>query len=603
MEDKKKKTAAEPTKKRTWDENFQCLVEYKKQHGDCLVPSRYEDTVLVMWMKNIRRTSSKLSDERRKQLAEVGFSFDPQKDRYDKHWKEKFDRLKSYQQEYGDCLVSLSYNEDPELASWVHEQRKHYSSNQLSRDRTDLLNSIGFVWRLRQNIPSDEKWQNQYKKVLEFKKKQGHCRIPRWYEADLAFANWCHSQRNAYKRNIIREDRKKLLEEAGFVWRLAEDTEDQKPSAKKPSTVQSNEQVKKPTTASSITVSLEDTDPSNTLGDGDKTVDGYAVSKDSKSPEDLARVSTTHTSSNEETVTALNSTNDSATKQTKSKGKRKGTKKYVGAKIRKSFGKEWFDGEVVGSGPQRSWHILYDDGDEEDVETWELKEYIKNYKEHHGTTSLVSGSNPKQQRTTASTGQGDKVSILGTDVAADKEKTKTQTNFLVATDSENNKMPAEAASDDAAIVPVSAGEKAAAPRSSAASVSTTSSTVSFDNGPTKQQVLVPNAASTPTLLTQNTTEDNSMTEKQPSAASTGTNLPVDGMAAEEDKEDDNDSLMELPDAYALLCPQLLQLCSSLNCSSSGRKRIPIYLGKIEHWILKEQNKLSRAKKRRRISEE
>jgi hypothetical protein len=51
----KKKPARRP--KRNWNESFQALVDYKKQHGNCNVPNRYkEDRALGQWVTVDRST-------------------------------------------------------------------------------------------------------------------------------------------------------------------------------------------------------------------------------------------------------------------------------------------------------------------------------------------------------------------------------------------------------------------------------------------------------------------------------------------------------------------------------------------------------------------
>eukprot|EP00814_Leptocylindrus_danicus_P006149 CAMPEP_0116023934 /NCGR_PEP_ID=MMETSP0321-20121206/11966_1 /TAXON_ID=163516 /ORGANISM="Leptocylindrus danicus var. danicus, Strain B650" /LENGTH=91 /DNA_ID=CAMNT_0003495467 /DNA_START=253 /DNA_END=524 /DNA_ORIENTATION=- len=63
-------------------------------------------------------------------------------------WMSKFEMLKEYKKEHGDCLVPLS---DPHIGSWVHVQRGQYKyfkqekKSSMTQERIDMLNSIGFV--------------------------------------------------------------------------------------------------------------------------------------------------------------------------------------------------------------------------------------------------------------------------------------------------------------------------------------------------------------------------------------------------------------------------------------------------------------------------
>ena len=65
------------------------------------------------------------------------------------------------------------------------------------------------------------KWNLQYEKLVEFKQINGHCIVPRSYEQDKAFGAWVSMQRRVHTNNTIRLERKELLDELGFVWRVA----------------------------------------------------------------------------------------------------------------------------------------------------------------------------------------------------------------------------------------------------------------------------------------------------------------------------------------------------------------------------------------------
>ena len=61
-------------------------------------------------------------------------------------WDEMYQRLVAYKNEHKDTKVPSKYDQDPQLGNWVSNQRSAYNRKQLSRERTRLLNSIGFDW-------------------------------------------------------------------------------------------------------------------------------------------------------------------------------------------------------------------------------------------------------------------------------------------------------------------------------------------------------------------------------------------------------------------------------------------------------------------------
>ena len=131
----------------SWEFWFGLLVAYKQEHGDCLAPTtkKYLGLALGTWVTNQRRTINLLSDERKQRLDSIGFVWDP----YEAPWNKNFEALKAYRQEYGDCLVPFRFKTSSGMAlgTWVFNLRR--TINQLSDERKQRLDGIGFVWRVK----------------------------------------------------------------------------------------------------------------------------------------------------------------------------------------------------------------------------------------------------------------------------------------------------------------------------------------------------------------------------------------------------------------------------------------------------------------------
>jgi hypothetical protein len=52
----------------------------------------------------------------------------------DVEWEQRFAELKAYKEAHGDCNVPALWPENPQLASWVSNQRTAYSKNKLSEE-------------------------------------------------------------------------------------------------------------------------------------------------------------------------------------------------------------------------------------------------------------------------------------------------------------------------------------------------------------------------------------------------------------------------------------------------------------------------------------
>lgn len=114
-----------------WDDMFRQLCDYKERHGDCLVPSRYEENFkLGKWVETQRYEYTKLqrasidlipedmkksnnprlTEERRRRLEDIGFEWKVKhkmKRYYDRQWDSMFDKLLKFKEDNGHWLVTV----------------------------------------------------------------------------------------------------------------------------------------------------------------------------------------------------------------------------------------------------------------------------------------------------------------------------------------------------------------------------------------------------------------------------------------------------------------------------------------------------------------
>jgi hypothetical protein len=195
-----------------WEETFVELTKYKKQNGDTLVPQSYSiNPQLGIWVHNQRQRykSKQLSDERIRRLNEIGFVWDP----FEEFWEEMCMELKEYKKQNGDTLVSCRYEVNPQLGSWVSKQRTKYKSKQLSDERIQRLNKIGFVWEANELA-----WEKMFAELKKYKKQNGDTLVPQRYKDNPQLGIWVVWQRQHYKRNQLSDERIHRLNELGFVW-------------------------------------------------------------------------------------------------------------------------------------------------------------------------------------------------------------------------------------------------------------------------------------------------------------------------------------------------------------------------------------------------
>ena len=163
----------------TWNKNYDKLVEYKKQHGNCNVNS-YKNKKLYYWVHQQVNGITHQNVDKIKKLKLLGVDFNKSKtinepkqkwiksesikeyiENSDSNkqlltkkynlktvkanrcsWEESYCKLIKYQSVHNHCNVSEK--EDFKLNKWVYRQRYLFNLNKLSEERILKLNNIGF---------------------------------------------------------------------------------------------------------------------------------------------------------------------------------------------------------------------------------------------------------------------------------------------------------------------------------------------------------------------------------------------------------------------------------------------------------------------------
>jgi superfamily II DNA or RNA helicase len=192
-----------------WIEMIDQLKEFKSQNGNCRVPTNSKEfKSLGIWVANVRSRYIKrtLSPEKITELENLEFEWNP----ISKAWDKMYEALKAYKELYGHCRVATTSKTHGKLGRWVSTQRKDFQKHQLSQDKINKLNHLGFEWD-----PYSSTWDNMYEALKSYKIENGDCRVPVAFDE---LGPWVHTQRSNYKDNLLSKQRIALLEKLGFEW-------------------------------------------------------------------------------------------------------------------------------------------------------------------------------------------------------------------------------------------------------------------------------------------------------------------------------------------------------------------------------------------------
>jgi len=232
------------TKPHLWNQNYNELVKFQREHGHCRVPGVYpKNKKLGYWVKLQREDHkhleegkpSPMNDHRIKMLEDIDFqwSVSPFNEKQIA-WYTKLEQLKAYKKQNHNCDVPQAYKPNPSLGKWVSKQRDAYrdfkndKKSCLTQEKMKILESISFRFYVGKGR-AQRQWDNFFDSLVLFKQKFGHTNIPLSYSADPQLGRWAYQQRlNYMKKNTegkglssLTNIRLNRLQDIGFSFHLS----------------------------------------------------------------------------------------------------------------------------------------------------------------------------------------------------------------------------------------------------------------------------------------------------------------------------------------------------------------------------------------------
>nr|UXY87654.1 hypothetical protein CcurKRNrm1_p124 [Cryptomonas curvata] len=202
----------------SWKEKFEYLHIFKETYGHSNVPQRYEyNPGLGAWVSKQRGYffKSKISENRVEFLKFLNFDWAPGKHfTFSAAWNKRYKELKYFKIIYGHCNVPCKYIQNKELGFWVKNQRQFFKKGIIEYSRIFLLTELGFEWARRDSFVKMT-WEQRFKELEIYINKYGNSLVP---QRSGALGKWVQTQRDLYRKKLIKEERKQLLNNIKFIW-------------------------------------------------------------------------------------------------------------------------------------------------------------------------------------------------------------------------------------------------------------------------------------------------------------------------------------------------------------------------------------------------
>jgi len=129
------------------------------------------------------------------------------------NWEALLQALVAFKEKQGHCGVPDKWSENPELGTWVSNQRQTFRKGKLSEERVARLEDLGVEWD-----PAMAYWEAMFQALVAFKENQGHCGVPAKWSENPQLGTWVVNKRKAFRKGKLSEERVTRLEALGFWW-------------------------------------------------------------------------------------------------------------------------------------------------------------------------------------------------------------------------------------------------------------------------------------------------------------------------------------------------------------------------------------------------
>lgn len=249
-EEKLKAKASSGKKYFRWEDRFDQLVEFFKEHGHCKVPRSYhKNPSLADWVSDQRKYYRKkapiMTKDCIEKLQSIGFLWNPPS--VQKTFEARVEECKAFKAKYGHLNIPHLHdkNEDgsevneeqKSLRIWALSIRSQYRRrsegihNKLDKIRIKALEDIGFDWGVDSEIPEtvapfDDRFVDRIEQMRKVREICGTCNdkksILTVFPGNLSLCLWAKTQRRMFVKwqngetSSLTEERREMLRSIEF---------------------------------------------------------------------------------------------------------------------------------------------------------------------------------------------------------------------------------------------------------------------------------------------------------------------------------------------------------------------------------------------------
>jgi hypothetical protein len=206
-----------------WEERFAKLAAFIRKHGHCRITGSH-DPALAYWITSLRARRQRLPAEQVRRLNEIGFAWEktgPASPVLEAQWEKKFAAVLAVREQTGGWDIPWSHPQAATLRLWIMQQRGQARRGKVPAHRLQRLEQAGFPFNVDMRARLDAQWKGRFAELQAFQQEHGHCNVPnqsRYRHLRL----WTGLQRNFGNRGRLQPDRRRRLDELGFVWNRIE---------------------------------------------------------------------------------------------------------------------------------------------------------------------------------------------------------------------------------------------------------------------------------------------------------------------------------------------------------------------------------------------